>query len=158
MVLELLRVEPIYPQYSGVLETCVALRYWFFEVLGSESVNMVTEKMDEFVIFSPKCLAEVCYCAQVLVKHSPTLGTLVSTKTKCIKLIFTGKITLVPVAFLMVLSINSSHFLFYILNSVNNETHGRNISLKKKRRSFFLNLINKGSEMLFHNVSKYILI
>ena len=39
MVLEILCVEPINPQYSGVLETCVALRYWFFEVLGSESVN-----------------------------------------------------------------------------------------------------------------------
>ena len=33
----------VYPQNSGVLETCLALRYWFFEVikkLGSESVNM----------------------------------------------------------------------------------------------------------------------
>ena len=39
MVLEILCVEPIYPQYSGVLETCLALRYWFFEVLGSESVK-----------------------------------------------------------------------------------------------------------------------
>ena len=39
MVLELVCVEPIYPQYSGVLETCLALRYWFFEVLGSESVR-----------------------------------------------------------------------------------------------------------------------
>ena len=29
MVLEILCVEPIYPQYSGVLETCLALRYWF---------------------------------------------------------------------------------------------------------------------------------
>ena len=42
MVLEILCVEPINPQYSGVLETCVALRYWFFEVLGSESVNLST--------------------------------------------------------------------------------------------------------------------
>ena len=40
MVLEILCVEPIYPQYSGVLETCLALRYWFFEVLGSESVKL----------------------------------------------------------------------------------------------------------------------
>ena len=40
MVLEILGVEPIYPQYSGVIETCLALRYWFFEVLGSESVKM----------------------------------------------------------------------------------------------------------------------
>ena len=39
LVLEILCVEPIYPQYSGVLETCLALRYWFFEVLGSESEN-----------------------------------------------------------------------------------------------------------------------
>ena len=39
MVLEILCVEPIYPQYSGVLETCLALRYWFFEVLGSKSVK-----------------------------------------------------------------------------------------------------------------------
>ena len=40
MVLEILCVEPIYPQYSGVLETCLALRYWFFEVLGGESVKL----------------------------------------------------------------------------------------------------------------------
>ena len=47
-----------------------------------------------------------------LVKRSPTLRALVSTKTKCIKLIFIGKITLVPVAFLMALSIYSfSHEL-----------------------------------------------
>ena len=39
MVLEILCIEPIYPQYSRVLETYLALRYWFFEVLGSESVN-----------------------------------------------------------------------------------------------------------------------
>ena len=41
-----------------------------------------------------------------LVKHSPTLGTLVSTKTKCIMLILTVKITLVPVAFFLALSIH----------------------------------------------------
>ena len=39
MVLEILCVEPINPQYSGVLDTCLALRYWFFEVLDSESVK-----------------------------------------------------------------------------------------------------------------------
>ena len=43
-----------------------------------------------------------------MVKRSPMLGTLVSTKTKFIKLIFIGKITLVPVAFLMALSIVGS--------------------------------------------------
>ena len=43
--------------------------------------------------------------SSVLVKRSPTLGTFVSTKTKCIKLIFIGKITLVPDAFLMALTI-----------------------------------------------------
>ena len=40
-----------------------------------------------------------------MVKRSTRM--LVSTKTKCIKLIFIGKITLVPVAFLMALSIES---------------------------------------------------
>ena len=40
-----------------------------------------------------------------MVKRSPTLGALVSAKTKCMKLIFIGKITRVPVAFLMALSI-----------------------------------------------------
>ena len=55
--------------------------------------------------FSPKILAEVCNRAQVLIKRSPTLERPVSTKTKCIKLIFMGKITFVPVAFLMALSI-----------------------------------------------------
>ena len=39
MVLRILCVEPIYPQYSGVLESCLTLRYWFFEVLGSESAK-----------------------------------------------------------------------------------------------------------------------
>ena len=43
-----------------------------------------------------------------MVKRSPTVGTLVSTKTKCNKFIFIGKITLVPVEFLMALSISSS--------------------------------------------------
>ena len=42
MVLEIRCVEPINPQYIGVLETCVALRYWFFEVLGSESVKSMS--------------------------------------------------------------------------------------------------------------------
>ena len=41
-----------------------------------------------------------------MVKPSPTLGALVSIKTKCIKVICIGKITLVPVAFLMALSIS----------------------------------------------------
>ena len=41
-----------------------------------------------------------------MVKRSPTLGALVSSKTKCIKLIFIGKIALLPVAFLMALSIH----------------------------------------------------
>ena len=40
MVPEILCVEPIYPQYLGVLETLLVLRYWFFEVLGSESVKV----------------------------------------------------------------------------------------------------------------------
>ena len=56
MDLEILCIKPIYPQYSGVLETCLALRYWFFEVLGSESVdvlNVVTLKNKGFTI--------VCY-------------------------------------------------------------------------------------------------
>ena len=42
-----------------------------------------------------------------------TLGVLVSTKTKCIKLIFIGKITLVPVAFLMALSIYDLQNVYY---------------------------------------------
>ena len=45
MVLEILCVEHINP--LGVLETCVALRYWFFEVLGSESVNASSPKLLE---------------------------------------------------------------------------------------------------------------
>ena len=50
-----------------------------------------------------------------MVKRSPTLVTLVSTctKTKSIKLISIGKITLVPVAFLMALSI-----LDYSINKI----------------------------------------
>ena len=44
MVLEIFCVEPIYPQYSGVLETCLTLRYWFFEVHGSERVKIIQHK------------------------------------------------------------------------------------------------------------------
>ena len=51
MVLEIFFVEPIYPQYSGVLKTCLALRYWFFEVLGSESVKRTVLSSD-FVLAS----------------------------------------------------------------------------------------------------------
>ena len=40
IVLEILCVEPINPQYLGVLKTWLALRNWLFEVLCSESVNM----------------------------------------------------------------------------------------------------------------------
>ena len=76
--------------------------------------NMVTKKFDEFFIFRLKFWQK---CAIEL--KSPTLGTLVSTKTKCIKLIFIGKIKLVPVAFLMALSIlNIPHkelFIFFFL-------------------------------------------
>ena len=49
-----------------------------------------------------------------MVKCSPMLGALVSTKTKCIKLIFIGKTTLVPVAFLMALSIYSKYNILFI--------------------------------------------
>ena len=49
----------------------------------------------------------MCNRVQVLVKRSPTLGTLVSTTTKRINPVFIGKITLVPVVFLMALSILS---------------------------------------------------
>ena len=48
MVLETFCVEPIYPQYSGVLETCLALRYWFFEVLGSVSVK--SDESPDFMV------------------------------------------------------------------------------------------------------------
>ena len=55
MVMEILCVEPIYPQYSGVLETCLALRYWFFEVLGSEIVKLLTEQHLEFLSLNGGC-------------------------------------------------------------------------------------------------------
>ena len=42
---------------------------------------MVTKKFDEFVIFHKKILAEVCNWAQVLAKHSHTLGTLVQRQS-----------------------------------------------------------------------------
>ena len=57
-----------------------------------------------------------------MVERSRTLGTLVSTKTKCIKLIFIGKITLVPVAFLMALSI-----VYVLLNVVQSSFQMYNI-------------------------------
>ena len=54
MVPWILCVEPIYPQYPGVLETCLALRYWFFDVLGSESVNVLSKHTIPFgsIIFA----------------------------------------------------------------------------------------------------------
>ena len=55
-VLEILCVEPIHPQYSGVLETCLALRYWYFEVLDSESFKGNTKTVDteKCVIFATR--------------------------------------------------------------------------------------------------------
>ena len=61
--------------------------------------NMVNKIFDQFVIFHKffwqKCAIEIKFGK----KNFPTLGTLVSTKKMCIKMMFTGKITLVPVAF-----------------------------------------------------------
>ena len=57
MALEIICVVPIYPQYSGVLETCLALRYWFFEVLGSESVKLLPKDFIVFAYFVKKCAA-----------------------------------------------------------------------------------------------------
>ena len=59
------------------------------------------------LIWLPKNLMNLSFSLNVLaeVSNSPTLGALVNTKTKCIKLIFIGKIALVPVAFFMALSI-----------------------------------------------------
>ena len=39
MVLEIHCVESIYPQYSGVLETCLALGYWFLRCLAAKVLN-----------------------------------------------------------------------------------------------------------------------
>ena len=56
-----------------------------------------------------------------MVNRFPTLGVLVSTKTKCTKLIFKGKITLLPVAFLMALSIVNLYDLLEYTNGCNHQ-------------------------------------
>ena len=61
MVLEILCVEPIYPQYSGVLETCLALRYCFFEVFGSESAKKQVTQLHVRVIFFKLYFVRACY-------------------------------------------------------------------------------------------------
>ena len=53
MVLGIICVEPIYPQYPGVLETCLALRYWFFEVLGSESAKGTPDNFRLVIMLTP---------------------------------------------------------------------------------------------------------
>ena len=62
-----------------------------------------------------------------MVKRSPTLGTLVSTKTKCIKLIFIGKITLIPVAFFngfkYICTGHNIETLTYLLTNIVINTH-----------------------------------
>ena len=69
MVLEILCVEPIYTQYSGLLKTRLALRCWFFEVLGSESVKQQLPKLFFNLEISsslhkrPKQTAQVQYIA-----------------------------------------------------------------------------------------------
>ena len=68
---------------------------------------MVSKKFDEFVIFHQNFWQKCAIELKFWLKRSPTLGTLVSTNTKCIKLLFIGKITRIPVAFLMALSIQS---------------------------------------------------
>ena len=64
MVLEILCVEHIYPQFSGVVETCLALRYWFFEVLSSESVkrpcwSTVNSEIFARILFSRLVLKDI---------------------------------------------------------------------------------------------------
>ena len=72
MVLEILCVEPIYPQYSGVLEICLALRYWFFEVLGSESVK---------ALFSEFCNSACAKNIVMLIRIRHTFVALIHKKT-----------------------------------------------------------------------------
>ena len=60
MVLGILCVEPIYLQYSGVLETCLALRYWFFEVLGSESAKGKPDNFPLVIILKPCPIDKKC--------------------------------------------------------------------------------------------------
>ena len=61
MVLVILCVDPIYPQYSGVLDTCLVLRYWFFGALGSESVKEAGMQINSLLASS----LPVCLCVSV---------------------------------------------------------------------------------------------
>ena len=60
MVQGILCVEPIYPQYSGVLETCLALRYCFFEVLGSESALGTPDHFPLVIMLTPCPIDKKC--------------------------------------------------------------------------------------------------
>ena len=49
-VLEIICVEPIYPQFSGVLQTCLALRYWFLMCLAASVNTFATVDLGMFGI------------------------------------------------------------------------------------------------------------
>ena len=72
---------------------------------------MVTKNLMNLSL-SPKGFGRYLQLSLILVKRSRTLGSLVSTITTCIELIFIGIITLVSVAFLMVLSIYRGYIVF----------------------------------------------
>ena len=98
-----------------------------------------------------------------MVKRSPTLGTLVSTKTKCIKLIFIGKITLVSVTFLTALSIswkrNASFSTFSILYTCTYLSVPRKIDKKgylKKCNKETNVYFNTGKQEIVSSVVKYV--
>ena len=55
MVLEILCVEPICPQYSGVLETCLALRYWFLRCLAVKVLSHLLPTVYETTLFHWTC-------------------------------------------------------------------------------------------------------
>ena len=90
-------------------EFCVVNRFFFVCLSVTQYLHAEIEKKIQDLIWLPKNLMNLSFftkifdrsvqLAQVLVKRSPTLEALVGTKSKCIKLIFIGKITLVPVAF-----------------------------------------------------------
>ena len=60
----------IYPWYSRVLETCLALTYWFFEVLGSKSVQWVDsinqdERLQNVILSGPVTIGFENYSFQL---------------------------------------------------------------------------------------------
>ena len=51
----------MFPQYSGVLETCLALRYWFLRCLAAKVLTKTLKNTDLSCFNTSRCVVNPAY-------------------------------------------------------------------------------------------------